>query len=173
MPVTQNLLAFDREPYQPVGILPKFPVTLGGKTIYIDVMVVQGALDFSLPLDRGYVYAMGALVSSLFHVAYFLHDGRMVTIDQLSFFSPLVPPAQPSPPIGSCSQAVPSLPQVNYVATRSISASIDDHVNGLVHHVLGALEPDLSLVPHDMYSSQSVFLPSCEELLGAMFSYDP
>ena len=88
-----------------------------------------------------------------FHVACFPHDRRMVTIDQLSFFSPSIPPEQLSSPLGSCSQVVPSFPQVNYVATRSISTSADDHANDLVHHVLGALEPDLSLVPHDMYSS--------------------
>jgi hypothetical protein len=38
--VTQNLLAFNRRTIQPLGILPHFPVTLGGKTIFIDVMVV-------------------------------------------------------------------------------------------------------------------------------------
>lgn len=136
-------------------------------------MVVQGALDFSLLLGHDYVYATGALVSSLFCVVYFPHDGRMVTINQLSFFSPSVPPVQPLSHVGSCSQAVPSLPHVNYVATCSVSTSVDDHVYGLVHHVLGTLELDLSLVPHDMCSSHSVFLPSHKDLLGAMFSYGP
>jgi len=87
-----NLLTFDGGTNQPLGILSKFLVTLGGKAIYIYVMVVQGALDFSLLLGCDYVYAMGALVSSLFRVVCFPHDGRMVTIDQLSFFSPPVPP---------------------------------------------------------------------------------
>ena len=41
VPVTQNLLSFNRGTSQPLGILLKLPVTLGGKTIYIDVMVVQ------------------------------------------------------------------------------------------------------------------------------------
>jgi hypothetical protein len=39
-PVTQNLLAFNRRTSQPLGILPQFPVTLGGKIVFIDVMVV-------------------------------------------------------------------------------------------------------------------------------------
>ena len=34
----------------PLGTLPQFPVTLGGKNIFIDVMVVQDPLDFSLLL---------------------------------------------------------------------------------------------------------------------------
>jgi hypothetical protein len=38
--VTQNLLAFNRRTSQPLGILPQFPVTLGGKNVFIDVMVV-------------------------------------------------------------------------------------------------------------------------------------
>jgi hypothetical protein len=49
-PVTQNLLAFNRRTSQPLGTLPQFPVTLGGKTVFIDVMVVQDPLDFSLLL---------------------------------------------------------------------------------------------------------------------------
>jgi len=106
-------------------------------------MVFQGALYFSLLLAHDYIYAMGALVSSLFHVVCFLHDGRMVTIDQLSFFIHPVPSVPPSSPIGSYPQAVPSLPQVNYVATHSVSTYVDDHADGLVHHVLGALELDL------------------------------
>jgi hypothetical protein len=38
--VTQNLLAFNRRTSQHLGILPQFPVTLGGKNVFIDVMVV-------------------------------------------------------------------------------------------------------------------------------------
>jgi hypothetical protein len=49
-PVTQNLLDFNRITSQPLGTLPQFPVTLGGKTVFIDVMVVQDPLDFSLLL---------------------------------------------------------------------------------------------------------------------------
>ena len=154
-----------------MGILPKFPITLGGKTVYIDVMVVQGPLDLNLLLGHEYVYVMGALVSSLLHVVCFPHDGRIVTIDQLSFFDHQAPPLQPSSSTDSSLQAVPSPPQVNYVATHYVSTSTDDHADGIVRYLLGELEPDLSLVPIDMYSSQSVVLPSNEDLLGAMFSY--
>ena len=35
VPVTQNLLAFNRRTSQPLGILPRLPITLGGKTIHI------------------------------------------------------------------------------------------------------------------------------------------
>jgi hypothetical protein len=48
--VTQNLLSFNKRTSQPLGTLPQFPITLGGKTIFIDVMVVQDPLDFALLL---------------------------------------------------------------------------------------------------------------------------
>jgi hypothetical protein len=48
--VTQNLLYFSRRTNQPLGTLPQFPITLGGKNVFIDVMVVRGPLDFALLL---------------------------------------------------------------------------------------------------------------------------
>jgi hypothetical protein len=74
-PVTYNLLAFNRRTSQTLETLPQFLVTLGGKTVFIDVMVVQDPLDFSLLLGRDYVYAMKAIVSTLFRVIYFPHNG--------------------------------------------------------------------------------------------------
>ena len=51
-------------------------------------MVVQGPLDFNLLLGHDYVYAMKAIVSTLFRVMYFPHDGNITTIDKLSFVTP-------------------------------------------------------------------------------------
>ena len=51
-------------------------------------MVFQGPLDFNLLLGRDYVYAMKFVVSTLFRVIHFPHDGNIVTIDQLSFVRP-------------------------------------------------------------------------------------
>ena len=49
-------------------------------------MVVQGPLDYNLLLGHDYIYFMGAIVSSLYRVMCFLHEGRVVKlIDQLSF----------------------------------------------------------------------------------------
>jgi hypothetical protein len=86
--VTHNLLAFNIRTSQPLGTLPQFSVTLGGKIVFIDVMVVRDPLDFDLLLVRDYVYSMKAIVSTLFRVIYFPHNGRIVTIDQLSFINP-------------------------------------------------------------------------------------
>jgi hypothetical protein len=86
--VTQNLLAFNRRTSQPLGTLPHFPITLGGKTVFIDVMVVRDLMDFALLLGRDYVYAMKVIVSTLFCGISFPHDGIIVTINQLSFIGP-------------------------------------------------------------------------------------
>lgn len=52
MPVTQNLLGFNKGTGQPLGILLKVPVTLRRKTIHLNVMIVQGPLDYNLILWR-------------------------------------------------------------------------------------------------------------------------
>lgn len=87
-------------------ILPKLPITLGGKTIYLDVMVFQGPFDFNLLLGHDYFYFMGALVSSLFHVRRFPHEGRIVAIDQLLFIGPNLTLDQLSYLNGPCMQVV-------------------------------------------------------------------
>ena len=81
MPSTDQLLAFNPGHTAPLGTLPYFPITEGGKTVCIDVMVVQGPLDFNLLLGCDYVYTMKAIVSTLFRVMHFPHDGKIVTID--------------------------------------------------------------------------------------------
>jgi hypothetical protein len=176
-PVTQNLLAFNRRTSQPLGTLPQFPVTLGGNTVFIDVMVVQDPLDFSLLLGRDYVYAMKAIMSTLFRVIYFPHDGRIVTIDQLSFFGPNL--TSMTSLHDSYMHMVSPLPQVNYVALSPMPSAVDDNdldlVVDMVISSVGLLEPDLltPIATLDMCSFQSVFLPSSEDLLEAMIEFCP
>jgi hypothetical protein len=78
-----ELLDFDRCPSEYLGVLPQLPISLGGKTILVDVIVVQGPLDFNLLLVRDYVYAMNVVVSTLFRVMHFPHNGSIVTMDQV------------------------------------------------------------------------------------------
>jgi len=86
LPEMRNLSGFDKGTSRPLGILPNVPVTLKGKTVHMNVMVVQGPLDYNLLLGRDYIYCMGAIVSTLFRVMCFPHEGRMVKlVDQLSF----------------------------------------------------------------------------------------
>ena len=80
------LTGFDKGTNWLLGILPNLPITLRRKTVYLNVMVVQGPLDYNLLLGRNYIYSMGAIISSLFRVMCFLHEGRVFQlVDQLSF----------------------------------------------------------------------------------------
>jgi hypothetical protein len=172
-PVTQNLLSFNKRTSQYLGTLPQFPLTLGGKTVFIDVMVIQDPLDFSLLLARDYVYAMKAIVSTLFHVIYFPYDGWVVTVDQLTF----VDPTWIASLNGSYMQRVLPPPQVNYVALSPMASTSDDldPVVDMVISSIGLLEPDLftHVTTLDMVSFQSVFLPSSKDLLEAMTEFCP
>ena len=158
-------------------VFPQFPIILGGKTLFIDVMVVQDPVDFDLLLGRDYFYAMKDIVSTLFHVISFPHNGRMVTIDQLSFVGCDLT-INPMPSLnGPYMQSVSPMPQVNYVALSPMTSTSDD-LDPLVNMVIssiGLLEPNLfTLVAAlDMCSFQSIVLPSNEDLLEAMTNFCP
>ena len=96
LPANPNLPGFNKGTSRPLGILPNLPITLRRKTIHLNMMVVQGPLDYNLLLGRDYIYNMEAIVSTLFQVMCFPHEGKIVTIDQLSFPSPNIAPSQSS-----------------------------------------------------------------------------
>ena len=52
------LKAFDGHLFTPHGILATFPVELGGKTVTIEVEVVNVPLDYNLLLGRFWFYPM-------------------------------------------------------------------------------------------------------------------
>jgi hypothetical protein len=81
---SHELLAFDRRLSECLGVLPQLPILLGGKIFLVDVIVLQGSLDFNMLLVCDYVYAMNVVVSTLFRVMHFPHNGSIVTIDQLA-----------------------------------------------------------------------------------------
>ena len=56
VPATDQILAFNRRTTSPLGILPQLPITLEGKTVCIDVMVVQGPLDSNILLGRDMMF---------------------------------------------------------------------------------------------------------------------
>jgi hypothetical protein len=116
---SHELLAFDRCPSEYLGVLPQFPISLGGKTVRVDVIVVQGPLDFNMILGRDYVYAMKDVVSTLFRVMHFPHNGSIVTIDQLASYNhhPNSKLVQASPLYIPSVRVESTLPRVNYVAS--------------------------------------------------------
>jgi hypothetical protein len=84
---------------------------------------------------------MKAIVSTLFRVISFPHDGRVVTVDQLSF----IDPDWIASLNGSYMQTVSPPPQVNYVVLSPMDSTSDDldPIVDMVISSIGSLEPDL------------------------------
>jgi hypothetical protein len=88
-PLTEShntLKAFNGSSFKPYDVLPSLPITLEGKMVNIEVEVFDAPLDYNLLLGRSWIDSMRAVVSTLFHVMHFPHQGKVVTIDQLAFF---------------------------------------------------------------------------------------
>jgi hypothetical protein len=79
-------------------------VQLGGKTVSVEVEVVEASLDYNLLLGRSWTYAMQDVVAIVFWVLLFPHEGRIVTIDQLSF-------SRPDPALGASTVPMIDNPQ--------------------------------------------------------------
>jgi hypothetical protein len=58
---------------------------LCGNAMLFDLLCFPSPLGFNMLLGHDYVYAMDVVVSMLFRVMHFPHNGRIITIDQLSF----------------------------------------------------------------------------------------
>jgi hypothetical protein len=79
------LNAFDSRSFRTHGIIPSFPMHLEGKTMCVEVEVVDVPLDYNILLGQSWTYAMAMIISIVFWVLCFPHEGRIITIDQLSF----------------------------------------------------------------------------------------
>ena len=144
------------------------------------MMVVHDPLDFNLLLGQEYVYVMRYFVSTLFQVMCFPHNGNIVMIDQISFIDPHLMVNHPPSMNSSYMPAMSTPQQFNYVMTgpmrstpreREYLPSPDlDLVVDMVISSIRLLEPDLPTLTEvvEMYSFQSAFLPSSEDLLEAM-----
>jgi hypothetical protein len=86
LPTAITLRAYDGRPSSPEGLFQNVPVELGGKTILIDIEVMDAQLDYNILLGRTYMYAMKAVASSIFRTIMFPHNSKIVTIDQLSHY---------------------------------------------------------------------------------------
>ena len=79
------LKAFDGHIFKPHGILTALPVEIGGKTITIDVEVIDAPLDYNLLLGYTWFYAMKVVASTIFQLLSSPHQGKIITINQLDF----------------------------------------------------------------------------------------
>ena len=85
VPSQSMLKAFDGHVFKLHGIAPAFPIMLRGKIVSVEVEVVDATIDYNLLLGRSWTYVMEVVPSSYFRCINFLHEGKLVTIDQLSF----------------------------------------------------------------------------------------
>jgi hypothetical protein len=83
IPSAITLRAYDGRPSSLEGLFQNVPVELGGKTILIDIEVIDAQLDYNILFGRSYMYAMKAVASSVFRKIMFPHNGKIVTIDQV------------------------------------------------------------------------------------------
>jgi hypothetical protein len=85
---SQNTLkAFNGSGFKPYGVLPLLLIMLEGKMVQVEVEVFYAPLDYNLLLGRSWIDSMHAIVSTLFHVVHFPHQGKFITVDQLAFFN--------------------------------------------------------------------------------------
>jgi hypothetical protein len=75
------LTAFYGRSFHPHNILLAFPAQLGGRTVEVDVEVVDAPLDYNLLLGINWTYAMIVIISSVFRTHCLPHDGKIMTID--------------------------------------------------------------------------------------------
>jgi hypothetical protein len=88
VPSTITLRAYDGRPSSPEGLFQNVPIELGGKTILIDIEVIDAPLDYNILFGCSYMYAMKAVASSVFRTMMFPHNGKIITIDQVSHYEP-------------------------------------------------------------------------------------
>jgi hypothetical protein len=86
LPKSSNMLtSFDCHSFRPHGILHAFLVQLGGKMVEVEVKVFYAPLDYNLLLGHNWTYSMVIFVSSIFRTLFFPHEGKIMTINHLSF----------------------------------------------------------------------------------------
>jgi hypothetical protein len=88
IPSSITLRSYDGRPSSPEGLFQNFPVELRGKTILFDIEFIDAPLDYNILFGRSYMYAMKAVASSVFRTIMFPHNGKIVTIDQVSHYEP-------------------------------------------------------------------------------------
>ena len=80
---------YDGNPTKSQGILPHVPITLAVNIVLIDIEAINAQLDYNL------------LLNLIFYIMMFPHEGKIVTIDHLTYHDPqgLTTPANVIPTI--------------------------------------------------------------------------
>jgi hypothetical protein len=82
-----NLKYFNGTRFKPYGILPSLSITLEGKAVTVEVELFDEPLNYNFLLVHSWIDSMRAVVSTLFRVIRFPHQGIFFTVDQLTLFN--------------------------------------------------------------------------------------
>ena len=85
---TITLRVWDGHASQPIGLFRNCPITLAGKTVCVDVEVIDAPLDYNILLGHSYTYAMSVVPFAVHRKISFPHNRKIVTIDQLTYYEP-------------------------------------------------------------------------------------
>ena len=56
--------------------------------VLLAIEVVNTYLDYNILLEYNYMYATNVVNSSVFHIMLFLHNRKIVTLEQLTYYEP-------------------------------------------------------------------------------------
>jgi hypothetical protein len=76
-----TLKAFNGSGFKPYGVLPLLLIMLEGKMVQVKVEIFDALLDYNLLLGRSWIDSMRIVVSTLFRVLHFPHQGKVITVD--------------------------------------------------------------------------------------------
>jgi hypothetical protein len=82
-----TLKYFNGTIFKPYGFILSLSIALEGKAITVEVEVFDAPLNYNLLLGCNWIDSTCEIVSTLFHVISFPHQGKFVTVNHLAFFS--------------------------------------------------------------------------------------
>jgi hypothetical protein len=157
---TTMLHAFDGRGFHPHELLQSLAVQLGGKTVTVDVEVVDAPLNYNLLLGRSWFYAMTVVALSVFRCVQFPHQDKIVTIDQLDFCTPdaRIPTTNNIPFLGDHPVTYESI-GVGFLKDSSFMGTFPTPLPPTAHHI--AAVNMISTMPYQsLESSDPWIVPS-------------
>jgi len=85
---TITLCAWANHPSYTLDLYRNYPITIFGKTISIDINVIDALLDYNILLGHSYTYDISVVTSMVFCKMCFPHNGMIITINQLTYYDP-------------------------------------------------------------------------------------
>ena len=87
-PSTITLQVWYGHASQPIRLFCNCPITLAGKTVCDDIEAIYAPLHYNIVLGHSYTYAMFVVPSTVHRKISFPYNGKIVTIDQLTYNEP-------------------------------------------------------------------------------------